>query len=135
MQQPTDRTVFQNAWVVPDVERACWQWVSDMGVGPFFVTEYRDVFEDMTYRGEPAQLDIERCRIQAPFTGRIESLNVDAGDRVGPGTVVLSLVDSSRVEIPVFRPPPGARGRPECGLHVDLRALPLPGERGRQGAG
>jgi len=51
-----------------------------------------------------AQLDIERCRIRAPFTGRIESLSVDAGDRVGPGTVVLTLVDSSRVEIPLYLP-------------------------------
>ena len=65
MQQPTDRTVFQNAWVVPDVERACLQWVADMGVGPFFVTEYRDVFEDMPYRGEPAQLDMVVALAQA----------------------------------------------------------------------
>ncbi len=51
-----------------------------------------------------AQLDIERCKILAPFTGRIESLSVDVGDRVGPGTVVLKLVDSSRVEIPIYLP-------------------------------
>ena len=34
--KPTDRTVFQNAWVVDDVETACMKWVNEMGVGPFF---------------------------------------------------------------------------------------------------
>ncbi|MYF11092.1 MAG: VOC family protein [Gammaproteobacteria bacterium] len=56
--KPTDRTVFQNAWVVDDVEAACMKWVNEMGVGPFFVTEYTDQFSDMTYRGEPAELSM-----------------------------------------------------------------------------
>jgi len=58
LSKPTDRTVFQNAWVVDDVEAACMKWVNEMGVGPFFVTEYADQFSDMTYRGEPAQLSM-----------------------------------------------------------------------------
>jgi hypothetical protein len=65
VQKPTDRTIFQNAWVVPDVEQACLRWVSDMGVGPFFVSEYRDAFTDMTYRGEPAKLDMVVALAQA----------------------------------------------------------------------
>lgn len=48
-----------------------------------------------------ARLNIERCRIKAPFDGRIASLQVDVGHRVAPGSVVLTLVDASRVEIPV----------------------------------
>jgi RND family efflux transporter MFP subunit len=51
-----------------------------------------------------AWLNIERCRIKAPFAGRIDTLSVDAGDRVGPGSVVLRLIDSSRVEIPIRLP-------------------------------
>ena len=58
MNKPTDRTVFQNAWVVDDVEAACMKWVNEMGVGPFFITEYTDQFSDMTYRGEPAELSM-----------------------------------------------------------------------------
>ncbi len=53
---PTDRTVFQNAWVVEDCEKACLKWANEMGVGPFFITEYNDQFTEMTYRGKPAKL-------------------------------------------------------------------------------
>ena len=65
MDKPTDRTVFQNAWVVPDVELACMQWVKEMGVGPFFLTEYRSAFSNVTYRGEPAELDMKVALAQA----------------------------------------------------------------------
>ena len=55
---PTDRTVFQNAWVVDDIEAACMTWVDKFGVGPFFVSEYRDLFDEVWYRGERAPLDM-----------------------------------------------------------------------------
>ena len=58
MNKPTDRTVFQNAWVVDDVEAACLKWVNELGVGPFFITEYTNQFEDLHYRGEPASLSM-----------------------------------------------------------------------------
>ncbi len=58
LDKPTDRTVFQNAWVVDDVEAACMKWVNEMGVGPFYVTEYTDEFTDLTYRGQPAELSM-----------------------------------------------------------------------------
>ena len=63
--RPTDRTVFQNAWVVDDVEAACLRWVNEMGVGPFYVSEYRDAFTDLTYRGEPADLSMYVAIAQA----------------------------------------------------------------------
>ena len=50
MNRPTDRTIFQNAWVVDDVEAACMKWVNEMGVGPFFITEYTNQFSDVYYR-------------------------------------------------------------------------------------
>ncbi len=56
IERPTDRTVFQNAWVVDDVEAACLKWVREMGVGPFYVTEYTDQITDVTYRGRPGEL-------------------------------------------------------------------------------
>ena len=65
MNKPTDITVFQNAWVVDDIEQACLKWVSEMGIGPFFVTEYRNLFTDVTYRGEPAKLDMIVALAQA----------------------------------------------------------------------
>ena len=51
-----------------------------------------------------ANLNIERCILRAPFAGRIQSFNVDAGDRVAPGTVLLTLLDVSIVEIPLRLP-------------------------------
>lgn len=51
-----------------------------------------------------AALNIERCTLRAPFAGRIQTLNVDAGDRVAPGTVLLTLLDLSIVEIPLRLP-------------------------------
>ena len=58
LDKPTDRTIFQNAWVVEDVEAACLRWANEMGVGPFFVSEYRGAFADVLYRGQPAELDM-----------------------------------------------------------------------------
>lgn len=65
LDKPTDRTVFQNAWVVDDVEGACLRWVNEMGVGPFFVADYTDQFSDITYRGEPADLQMYVAIAQA----------------------------------------------------------------------
>ena len=57
MDKPTDRTIFQNAWVVPNVEEACAKWTNELGVGPFFLTDYKPgTFETITYRGEAADL-------------------------------------------------------------------------------
>ena len=55
---PTNRDIFQNAWVVDDLEAACTSWAKELGIGPFFVTEYRGVFEEVTYHGQPGQLDM-----------------------------------------------------------------------------
>lgn len=64
--KPTDRTIFQNAWVVDDIEIACKKWIDDMGVGPFFLTDYtEDTFEDITYRGKPANLAMRIAIAQA----------------------------------------------------------------------
>ncbi len=51
-----------------------------------------------------AELNVERCVIRAPFAGTVQSLLVDAGDRVGPGVVVLALVDTGHIEIPLQLP-------------------------------
>ena len=66
MDKPTDRTIIQNAWVVQDVEQACMRWVDELGVGPFFISEYNmEVFEYIDYRGEPAELSMKLGVAQA----------------------------------------------------------------------
>ena len=65
LDKPTDRTVFQNAWVVDDVEAACLRWVNEMGVGPFYVADYTDQFDEVIYRGEPGELQMYVAIAQA----------------------------------------------------------------------
>lgn len=65
MNLPIVRDVFQNAWVVDDLETACLAWIDQFGVGPFFLSEYRKVFEQVTYRGKPAELEMRVGLAQA----------------------------------------------------------------------
>lgn len=51
-----------------------------------------------------AQLNVERCVIGAPFDGAIQALFVDVGDAVAAGSVVLTLIDASHVEVPIQLP-------------------------------
>jgi len=51
-----------------------------------------------------ARLNVERATIRAPFAGVLQSVDIDAGERVGRGQVVARLVDLSNIEIPVRLP-------------------------------
>ncbi len=46
-----------------------------------------------------AALDLARTRVRAPFTGRVTEVFVSSGDRVQPGNPLLSLYDTSTLEI------------------------------------
>ncbi|MFZ0256727.1 MAG: HlyD family efflux transporter periplasmic adaptor subunit [Gammaproteobacteria bacterium] len=50
-------------------------------------------------RRERGALDLTRTRVRAPFTGRVTEVHVSPGDRVQPGTPLLSLYDPSTLEI------------------------------------
>lgn len=50
------------------------------------------------------RINVQRTEIRAPFDGRISSLNVSPGDRVQLGQVVLSLYDSSALQVRVSMP-------------------------------
>jgi len=65
MNLPTDRNVFQNAWVVDDLDAAMKKWVDEMGVGPFFVAEHGARFTEVTYRGKPSELYMTVALAQA----------------------------------------------------------------------
>jgi Glyoxalase/Bleomycin resistance protein/Dioxygenase superfamily len=51
------RTLFQQAYFVPDIARAVEQWVTAVGAGPFFLTPHHraDWFE---YHGENVEADV-----------------------------------------------------------------------------
>lgn len=65
MRLPTDRNVFQNAWVVDDIDAAMKKWVDELGVGPFFVAEHGALFTDVRYRGQPGELSMTVALAQA----------------------------------------------------------------------
>lgn len=51
-----------------------------------------------------AKLLIERCEIRAPFDGAVKTLMVEVGNWVGPGAILLTLIDPLRIEIPIQLP-------------------------------
>jgi len=53
---------------------------------------------------EIAGLDVEHCRIVAPFDGQIDELSVEVGERVQRAGPIASLVDPLRMEVPVELP-------------------------------
>lgn len=68
-----------------------------------------------------AELNVQRCRIAAPFDGAIQEVHVDPGERVSVGEVVARLVDLSRIEVPL-RLPISAGAQLDVGDAVRLRA-------------
>lgn len=48
-----------------------------------------------------AEIKLERCRVLAPFTCRITSKNIEKGQYVAPGKIVLGLADDSVLELEV----------------------------------
>jgi catechol 2,3-dioxygenase-like lactoylglutathione lyase family enzyme len=51
------RELLQQAWVVDDLEAAARRWSAMLGIGPFYIAEYRpDFFVDVQYRGQPGTL-------------------------------------------------------------------------------
>ncbi len=73
-----------------------------------------------------AMLDIERCLVRAPFAGSVQSVLVDAGDRVAPGVVVVTLVDSAHIEIPL-QLPAASYDSVSVGSLCDLVSESMPG--------
>jgi RND family efflux transporter MFP subunit len=48
-----------------------------------------------------AETNLERCRVEAPFDGRLKMVDLEAGQFVSPGQPALTLVDDSLLEIEV----------------------------------
>jgi multidrug resistance efflux pump len=72
------------------------------------------------------KLNIDRCEIRAPFAGRVDSMHVEVGDHVRPGSPVLRLVDVSRVEVPI-QLPAAAYTRVHVGSACRISCESMPG--------
>ena len=53
------------------------------------------------HRVKRAQAALERLVVTAPFAGRISDIDVEVGQRVSPGLVVLRLLDDARMKVDV----------------------------------
>ena len=74
-----------------------------------------------------ARLDLERTRIRAPFPGRVASVDVVPGQRIGQGAELLTVVDLDpiRVEVQVLE---GELAHLEPGGTAELRFSAFPDE-------
>jgi len=68
---------------------------------PLQVVETKSNLADAISDLKIAQLDVERCVIRAPFTGRIKEISFETGAYITMGTTVLTLANDSILEIQV----------------------------------
>ena len=61
---PLGLRVFQNSYVVPDIDAALQRWTAKLGVGPFYIYRHLDL-GPVTYRGRPSTLDASFALAQA----------------------------------------------------------------------
>ena len=64
MPKLSTNVVFQNAWVVADLDAALEHWTQVMGVGPFYFMDWESD-DGFTYRGAPGHLKMRVCWAQA----------------------------------------------------------------------
>ncbi len=77
-----------------------------------------------------AALQLDRCRITAPFTGRVAKRHVDAGAMLASGTPVFTLVDDAVLEFRAAAPSTDW-ARAAIGADVDVTTDAVPGYRAR----
>lgn len=61
---PLGLRVFQNSYVVPDIDAALQRWTGKLGVGPFYIYRHLDL-GPVIYRGRPSTLDASFALAQA----------------------------------------------------------------------
>ncbi len=77
---------------------------------------------------ELAQLSLDRCRITAPFDGRVKRRLVEIGETIGPGRPVMTVLKLDRIEVPIELPASGA-GKVEIGSGCALSVESMPAVR------
>ncbi len=70
-----------------------------LAVYPVRVREAQSSLEAARAQRQRALIQMERCTVHAPFTGRIASKSMEPGQFLSPGTPALTLADDSILEI------------------------------------
>jgi len=68
---------------------------------PLQIAEAQTSLADAKSDLKKAQLDVKRCTITAPFTGRIKDISIETGAYITTGTQAVTLADDSVLEIQV----------------------------------
>ena len=77
------------------------QMASAVALYPSRVKEAQSSLASTKARQRLAKTNLERCKVTAPFSGRIKMVNLESGQYVAPGQGILTLADDSRLEIQV----------------------------------
>ncbi len=68
---------------------------------PLRINETESSMTAARARIQQAEINLQRCRVTAPFNGRIKSAAVEQGQYVAPGQALLTLADDTLLEIQV----------------------------------
>jgi RND family efflux transporter MFP subunit len=68
---------------------------------PLQIKEAKSALNSARARLDKAKIQLERCKVYAPFAGRVVSVELERGQYVSPGQKLLSLADDSLLELRV----------------------------------
>jgi multidrug efflux pump subunit AcrA (membrane-fusion protein) len=77
------------------------QMAQAVALYPIRIRESEGALASARARMARARADLERCRVEAPFSGRLSAVAIEAGQLATPGQAALTLVDDSVLEIHV----------------------------------
>lgn len=77
------------------------QMAQSVAVYPIRIKETQSSLAGAKARLQSAQVNLERCRVSAPFTGRLTMAAVEMGQYVAPGQGLVTIADDTVLEIQV----------------------------------
>lgn len=77
------------------------QMASAVALYPARIKEAQSSLASVRARQRLTQTNLERCKVTAPFTGRIKMASIEVGQYVAPGQGIVTMADDSRLEIQV----------------------------------
>ena len=77
------------------------QMAQALALYPIRIRESEGGLSSARARMARARADLDRCRVRAPFSGRLSSVGIEMGQYATPGQPALTLVDDSVLEIHV----------------------------------
>jgi RND family efflux transporter MFP subunit len=75
------------------------QMEQTVGLYPIRIKETKSRLAAAMARRQQTQANLERCKVQAPFSGRLTQVNVEQGQYVAPGQIQVTLADDRLLEI------------------------------------